>query len=415
MANSKNGFFRGVAAGIAFSVAGILATGAFLHFYDGETSLQSAVMASSNTSEETIIDAELIGKLQALQELVDEDFLMEAEDAQAFKDGIYRGFMSALGDPYSCYYNEEELAQLQESTSGVYSGIGVIVSQDIQTGQIRITKVFEGCPGAEAGLLPEDILVEADGMDVTAMDLSTAVTYIKGEEGTFVTIKVYRSTINDYVELKVERRSIEVPTVEAEMLEDSLGYIVVSEFDSVTADQFVEAIEELKAQGMEGLIVDVRDNPGGLLDVVVEMLDYMLPEGKIVYTEDKYGKGETFTSDAEHVFDLPLVVLTNENSASASEIFAGAIKDYGTGTIVGTTTFGKGIVQRIYSLGDGTAVKLTVSRYFTPNGVCIHELGIEPDVEIELNEELRTAVTISHEEDNQLQKAIEVLNSKIEE
>lgn len=416
----RRGFYQGIAAGVAICAAGAAVTGTFLHNRYGLVVVQGAtdeqtIPVSQGTDDGQVIDSELINKLESLEKLVDQEFLMEKEDSQAFKDGIYKGYMDALGDPYSCYYTEEELAQMEESTSGVYSGIGVMVTQDAKTKQIRITKVFEGCPGAEAGLLPEDILVEAAGLDVTDMDLSTAVSYIKGEEGTYVTLKVYRSTINDYVELKVERRSIEVPTVEYEMLEDSVGYVAVSEFDSVTANQYIQAVEDLKQQGMKGLIVDIRDNPGGLLNIVVDMLDYMLPEGTIVYTEDKEGKGDTYTSDAEHYFDLPLVVLINGNSASASEIFAGAIKDYEIGTIVGTTTFGKGIVQRIYSLGDGTAVKLTVSRYFTPNGVCIHGVGIEPDVEVELDEELRTAVTISHEEDNQLQKAIEELKDQIQQ
>jgi len=246
------------------------------------------------------------------------------------------------------------------------------------------------------------------------MDLNTVVSYMKGQEGTTVRLKVYRSTVNDYVEMDVERRSIEVPTVESEMLEDSIGYIMITEFDSVTADQFKERIDQLKAEGMKGLIVDVRGNPGGLLDVVVDMLDYMLPEGKIVYTEDKYGRGDTFMSDAEHYFDMPLAVLVNGNSASAAEIFAGAIQDYEVGKIVGTTTFGKGIVQHIYPFNDGTAIKLTVSRYFTPNGTCIHEVGIVPDVEVELNEELRTAVSIEFDEDNQLQTAISVIKEMME-
>ena len=275
--------------------------------------------------------------------------------------------------------------------------------------------MFENSPGEEAGILPGDILTEADGKDLSDMDLSTAVSYIKGEQGTTVKLKVYRSSVHDYVEIEAQRRRVSVPTVESQMLEDSIGYVIVSEFDSVTAKQYIQAIEDLEEQGMKGLIVDVRGNPGGLLDIVVEMLDYMLPEGTIVYTEDKYGKGDTYTSDAEHYFDMPLAVLVNENSASASEIFAGAIKDYGVGTIVGTKTFGKGIVQHIYQLEDNTALKLTVSRYYTPNGTCIHGVGIEPDVEVELDENLKTAVSISTEEDNQLQEAVSVIREKLQQ
>ncbi len=414
----KRGFFKGLAAGIAISVAGVFGGSAFLHYYCGISLVQSlpgqVVAASQSESSDSVVDDELLAKLQVLEYYVDQAFLMEKGDAEELKAGIYKGFMEALGDPYTCYYTEEEYEQLMESTSGIYSGIGIMVSQNIQTMQISVVRVFEGCPGAEAGLLPEDILVEVADMDITGMDLNTVVSYMKGQEGTTVKLKVYRSTINDYVEMEVERRSIEVPTVESEMLDESIGYITITEFDSVTADQFKERVEQLKSEGMKGLVVDVRGNPGGLLDVVVDMLDYMLPEGRIVYTEDKYGQGQTFRSDAEHYFDLPLAVLVNGNSASAAEIFAGAIQDYGIGTIVGTTTFGKGIVQHIYPFNDGTAIKLTVSRYFTPNGTCIHETGIVPDVEVELDEALRTEVTVETDEDNQLQAAISVIKEMLE-
>ena len=207
----------------------------------------------------------------------------------------------------------------------------------------------------------------------------------------------------------MERRTIEVPTVESEMLENQIGYIAITSFDDVTTEQFMTALDTLESQGMEALVVDLRNNGGGLVSSVCAILDRLLPEGLIVYTEDKYGNREEEYSDAENYFDKPLAVLVNGNSASASEIFAGAIKDYGIGTLVGTTTYGKGIVQKIYPLSDGTAVKLTVSKYYTPNGNNIHGTGIEPDVTVELDEELMYEVEIPKEEDNQLQAAIEVL------
>lgn len=408
----RKGFWQGLAVGIAVSAAAVTAGGVILNSrYKGE----AVQGAAASVSADSVVDGELIEKLHTLEAYVNQNFLMEKDDQEAFRDGIYKGYMEALGDPYSCYYTEEEYEQLMESTSGTYSGIGVVVTQDAETKQISVVRVFENSPGEEAGILPGDILTEADGKDLSDMDLSTAVSYIKGEEGTTVKLKVYRSSVHDYVEIEAQRRRVSVPTVESQMLEDSIGYVIVSEFDSVTAKQYIQAIEDLEEQGMKGLIVDVRGNPGGLLDIVVEMLDYMLPEGTIVYTEDKYGKGDTYTSDAEHYFDMPLAVLVNENSASASEIFAGAIKDYGVGTIVGTKTFGKGIVQHIYQLEDNTALKLTVSRYYTPNGTCIHGVGIEPDVEVELDENLKTAVSISTEEDNQLQEAVSVIREKLQQ
>ena len=261
----------------------------------------------------------------------------------------------------------------------------------------------------EAGLLPGDILYKVGDTEVTGMDLTMVVSQIKGKENTKVVISVVREGEEDYLDFQVERRTIEIQTVSSAMLEDQIGYIAITSFDDVTTDQFTKALDELEKQGIKGLVVDLRGNGGGLVSSVCAILDRLLPEGLIVYTEDKYGNREENTSDAEHYFDKPLAVLINGNSASASEIFAGAIKDYGIGTLVGTTTYGKGIVQKIYPLHDGTAVKLTVSKYYTPKGNNIHGIGIEPDVEIDLDEELKKEVLVPLEEDNQLQRARELL------
>lgn len=421
----NSGFSAGVFSGAAAALLGICIAGAYLHSNYGLSLVQTTYASGSVISDdgsieasvgtqEDIIDDELIQKLQILEACVDQYFLFDTEEAQTFKDSIYKAFMDSLDDPYSCYYTAEEYEDLMESTSGSYEGIGVVVSQDAQTKVITMVRPFAGCPGAEAGILPGDILISVDGTDVTGEDLTRVVSWIKGEVGTTVEIRVYRETQEEYYDFTVTRQKIEVPTVEHEMLQDNVGYVQVTEFDSVTADQFMAAVDDLKSQGMDGLVVDIRDNPGGLLNVVVDMLDYLLPEGTIVYTEDKYGEGDTYTSDAEHYFDLPLAVLINGNSASASEIFSGAIQDYGIGTIVGTQSFGKGIVQNVLPFNDGSAIKITVSRYFTPGGTCIHGIGITPDVEVDLNEELKTQVTVSRDEDNQLQEAIRVLKEELE-
>jgi carboxyl-terminal processing protease len=244
------------------------------------------------------------------------------------------------------------------------------------------------------------------------MDLSEVVSMIKTEEGDTVKIQVIRDGEDDYLTFDVERADIEIPTVNAEMLDDNIGYIEITEFDTVTEEQFIQAMEQLEEDGMEKLIIDLRNNPGGVLQTVCNMLKQILPKGLIVYTEDKDGNRTEYTCDGENEFTKPLVVLVNGNSASASEIFAGAVKDYGIGTLVGTKTFGKGIVQRIINLNDGTAVKLTVAKYYTPNGNDIHKVGIEPDVEVELDEGLEQKVTIEKDEDNQLQKAIEILQNQ---
>lgn len=348
------------------------------------------------------------GKLDEIQTLM-ETYYLEDIDTEQVEDFLYKGAVAGLGDIYAAYYTEEEYQSMIDSTNGSYCGIGVEISQNMTTGIITISRVFEGSPAEEAGLLPGDVIYMIGDTEVTGEDLNKVVSLIKGEEFTTTTVTVAREGEKDYLEVEVERRTIEVPTVESEMLDGNIGYIAITSFDDVTTEQFLTALDTLESQGMEKLIVDLRNNGGGLVSSVCAILDRLLPEGLIVYTEDKYGNREEEYSDAENYFDKPLAVLVNGNSASASEIFAGAIKDYGIGTLVGTTTYGKGIVQKIYPLSDGTAVKLTVSKYYTPNGNNIHGIGIEPDVIVELDESLENQVTVSKEEDNQLQAAIEAL------
>ena len=352
-------------------------------------------------------------KVNKLEALIDK-YYMEEVDKSKFADGIYKGMLASLGDPYSTYYTAKEYTALMESSNGVYCGIGATVTQNTTTGVASIVKPFVNGPAYEAGLLPGDILYKVSGEEVTGLDLTEIVSRIKGEEGTTVNVEIIREGVTEPMTFNIERRVIEVPTIEYEMLEGKIGYISITEFDEVTAKQFRNAIDDLNKQGQVGLIVDVRDNPGGRLDVVADMLDRMLPEGLIVYTEDKYGNREEIESSGKEKFDKPLAVLINGNSASASEIFAGAIQDYKIGTIVGTTSYGKGIVQSIIPLKeDGTAIKVTVSKYFTPNGRNIHGLGIEPDVKVELDESLKQQVVIDKDKDNQLLKAIEIINEKV--
>ena len=344
-------------------------------------------------------ETEITEKMEELNGYIDQYYLFDYTDEDV-ENGIYKGMMSGLGDVYTCYYTPDEYASFMESSNGNYSGIGAMLSQDYSTGIITVVQVFEGSPAEEVGLQPDDILYKVKGEEVTGQDLSLVVTDLKGEEGTDVDISVMRGT--EEIELTVTRRKIEVPTVESKMLTDTIGYIGITEFDDVTDDQFISALDELKNEGMQDLVIDLRNNGGGLVDVTCNILDQLLPEGLIVYTEDKYGNRQEEYSDAEHYFDGKMAVLVNGNSASASEIFAGAIKDYGVGTLIGTQTFGKGIVQSLFPLSDGSAIKITVSRYYTPAGNNIHEVGIEPDIVLERDTESA--------DDNQLQKAIEVLS-----
>lgn len=369
---------------------------------------QSSSVKMLNNSD--VIGKETNEKLERIEDLIDDNFYFEDDD-EAKQDGIIRGYMDSLDDPYSVYYTAEEYADFMEDADGEYVGVGVQVSQDIETKVITVTKVFDG-PAKEAGIQNEDVLTKVNGEDITTQDINAVVDKIKGEEGTEVTVTVYRASDKKDHDFTMKRRKVENPTVEYKMLDNNIGYIQISSFAEVTAEQFVEGIINLDTSGMEGLIIDLRDNGGGLLDIAVAMLDYMLPEGKIVYTEDKDGNVTSeYTSTDEYQFNKPLVVLVNGYSASASEIFAGAIKDYGIGTIIGETTYGKGIVQRMFPLDDGSAIKLTIAKYFTPKGNDIHKIGVEPNVEVELDADAYRES--DGEKDNQLDAAIECVMQKL--
>ena len=376
------------------------------------TKLQSGTI-SSETSEKLDLNlGQVKHKTGEIEALINAYYLDEI-DGQQVEDTMYTGMVAGLDDPYSVYYSKEELESMEEATAGEYSGIGATLSQDPETKEISVVSCFTGTPAEEAGLLPGDVITGWNGSSVSDMELSELVSKIKTDPDEHLTLSIERD--GEELEVELTRRAVEIPTVEYEMLEDQIGYIRLLEFDEVTAQQFEDAMSDLEIQGMEKLIIDVRNNPGGVLQTVCDMLDQLLPEGMIVYTEDKNGKRTEYTSDEEHQFTKPLAVLVNGNSASASEIFAGAVQDYGIGTIVGTTTFGKGIVQKIFYLSDGTGLKLTVAKYYTPKGHDIHKKGIRPDVEVELNEVLQNQSSISHEEDNQLQKAISVLQEQTQE
>ena len=299
------------------------------------------------------VTSETEEKIAELKKLIDENYLHDV-DEEELQEGIYKGYISGLDDPYSVYYDEEETKSFYETTEGEYDGIGAVLSQNMDTGIITLVQIYDDSPAMKAGLQDEDILYKVDKEEVTGEDLTEVVSHIKGEKGTTVDITVLRGEENEEVTVTVTRDTIQAQTVEYRMLEDNLGYIAVSEFDSVTYDQYQQALEDLQNQGMQGLIVDLRNNPGGNLSTVCDMLDLMLPEGLIVYTEDKDGNRQEMTSDDEHQFNLPMTVLMNGNSASASEIYAGAIQDYGLGKIVGTQSYGKGVVQQIFDLKDGT-------------------------------------------------------------
>lgn len=343
-------------------------------------------------------------KLSEIEWYIDNHYIFDV-DEEKLMDGLLAGYVTGLEDPYSVYYTPEEYASMLESANGEYYGIGVLVTQDTN-GAIQIVNVFRNSPAKEAGILKGDIIAGVDDLDITGMDLNQVVGYIKGKEGTSVELQILRDGEADLLNITVERRQVSVDTVEYRMLEEGIGYIQLVQFEDVSLDQMTEAVEALKSQGMEKLILDLRDNPGGLLTSVVAIADLFLPEANIFYMEDKSGSRTDYDATADQLFEGGLVVLVNENSASASEVLAGTLKDNDRAQLVGATTFGKGIVQTFYTLSDGSGVKLTTAHYFTPNGTDIHGMGVTPHVEVEQPKDEKTGES---ENDTQLNKALEII------
>lgn len=360
-------------------------------------------------SDEILSDLAFTQKIKYLENMIDEEYLGEIS-TDKLEEGVYAGLIYGLGDVYSRYYTKDEYEQESVTTEGSYVGIGVAM-QKYTAGGVQIVECYKGSTAEEAGVKVDDVITAINGEDITDTELQDVVSMIKDNEDKDVVLTVQRKG-EDTQEITVKVSNVELPSVFGEMLDENTGYIQITEFKGVTVEQYQEIFADLKEQGMERLVVDLRDNPGGLLNVVCDILRDILPEGLIVYTEDKNGNRSEETCDGKNPLDMPLAVLVNGNSASASEIFAGAVKDYGLGTIVGTTTYGKGVVQSIRQLSDGSAVKLTIANYYTPKGNSINKTGIRPDVEVELSPELLNQEEITHEEDNQLQAALNSLNAK---
>lgn len=362
---------------------------------------------SEEKTYEPIMSGAVSAKITTIERMIRQYYYKEV-DTKTLRDGLYSGLLESLEDPYSEYYSEEELEQVRQDTKGIYYGIGAYVSIDAETTLPVITGTISGTPAEEAGLQSDDIIYKVDGKETTGLTTTEVVTLIKGEEHTTVMLTLIRD--GETIDVEVERRKVESPTVQYHMEGDDIGYIQITEFSDVTTDQFTEAMAVLRGQGMNGLIIDLRSNGGGNLSTCCDIARQILPKGLIVYTKDKFGKGEEYACDGSKEIDVPLVVLVNGYSASASEILTGAVKDYGIGVVMGTKTYGKGIVQQIMSLNDGTAMKVTVSKYFTPNGNYIHEVGIEPDIEVEFDGEAYR----KDKTDNQLNAAVDQIKKMME-
>lgn len=422
---TKNKFWKGVLVGaLVMAFCGLLvvglAAGIWLVGRGAKIKEGSGLQTSITEQQEGVVEVDdyeldmaVIGpKLKYIEQLIDQYYLFdEDEERENPIDWIYSGYVYSLQDPYSSYYTAEEYQSLMESAEGEYCGIGVMVSQNVYTGIVTVVKVFKGAPAEVAGMLPGDIITAVGDIDISGMDLSLVVSdHIKGEEGTEVSLTVYRDSTGEYIDMTMERAVVQNPTVEYEMLDNQIGYVYLSSFEEVSTEQFIKAVEDLEEQEMESLILDLRNNGGGVVTAAEGISDYLIEDGKtIVSFKGKGVQDSTYVAKDGHEIEVPMVVLVNEQSASASEVLTGALRDNDTAIVVGTKTFGKGIAQGIFPIPDGSAVKLTTAYYYVPSGECIHKIGIEPDVAVELDEELKSMVEIPKEEDNQLQVAIDVL------
>mgnify|MGYP004512478035 FL=1 len=401
--SSVGSLLLGILLGIIISVTlvvagltGLVGTGFFHISADG------IYVTGTSSDDSDGIGSKVEAKLNALDSVLSNKFYFDDVDDEKAANSIYKAYLSSYGDKYTVYYTPEEYKSLVESTSGTFYGIGA-VCQKSDEGGIVIVEPYEDAPAYKAGIRKGDRVIKVDGKDIMDMDLSAAVAIIKGDRGTKVTLTVIRD--GQTMDISIKRDAVNIKTVDYEMREDSIGYIVISQFDDVTTEQFKSALTDLQNQGMKGLIIDVRSNPGGVLSVVVDIVDEIVPKGLIVYTEDVDGNRKEYNGKSSNELSIPIAVLVDGNSASASEIFAGALQDYGKAKIIGTQTFGKGIVQTIQPLTDGSAIKYTIAKYYTPKGQDIHGHGVTPDIVVEYDG--------SVDSDNQYDAAMDYVKSQL--
>lgn len=397
----KKSFSRGLLLGSSCCLLLVLIFG-FVLVFTGRVSVPSA--GNSGASEE--LKKKVERKAKVLESYIDTYFLDEINE-EKMADSVYKGIIDGLGDEYAAYYNKEEYQQIQESTSGVFCGIGAYISADTDTGIVSIVKPMKNSPAEKAGVKAGDIIFAVDGKEVTGMEISQVQAMVKGERGTKVKLSLVRD--KEQKEVEVTRDEIEEDTVAYRMLPGKIGYVQVSGFEQVTPAQYEKAMKALEKKGQKGMIIDLRDNGGGLLDAAVDMLDRILPKGVVVYSKDKDGNKQEFFAEEDDTFQKPLVILVNENSASASEVFSGAIQDEKAGILMGTQTFGKGIVQSMFDLGDDTGLKMTTAKYYTPKGRNIHGKGLTPDKKVDLTEEISTLSDGKTKVDSQMKAAHDYL------
>ncbi len=352
-------------------------------------------------------NSKISSALTSIRKIIDKKFLGEIDEEKILNETI-KGYVKGLDDPYTEYMTKEEMEEFNTDIMGNFTGIGIYLTNDVERNVIVIISPIKDSPAYKAGILPGDIITKVDGVSYTGEQLTEASNKIKGEIGTKVKLEILRN--DETIELEITREHIKINHVESKILNNNIGYIEFNSFDDGCSDEFKEKVEELKSKNITSLIIDIRNNGGGLVDEAIKIADYIVEkDATLLITKDKTGEEEITKAEIDPIIDVPIVVLTNESSASASEILAGALKDNGKATIVGEKTYGKGVIQELLTLTDGSGLKITTSEYYTPNRNKINEVGITPDVEVKLDEEVEDELTIEESKDNQLQKAIEIL------
>lgn len=401
--HGKKSYFAGLITGVIWGIAVVFILIILSNIIESELTESGKISDNVGTSALTGSS-----KSSIIKQYIDKYF-MEDVDNDILTEGMYKGMLESLNDPYSVYYTKDEVESLKQSSEGEYVGLGISVTQNNETKVITVTKVYDDSPAKDAGIESGDTIYSINDNVLTDETLDELLVDIKGEEGKEVKMQLKRG--EETIDADMKLREVLIDVVSYEMLEDNIGYIIIDQFTGTSAEQVEEAINDLKLQGMERIIVDLRDNPGGQLECIQAILNYFLPKDKLLlYSETKDGEQEKYYTENDGLItDMPLCVLVNENSASASEVFAGVVKCYDRGKLVGTKTFGKGIMQSTFGLSDGTAIKLTIGKYYLPDDSNIHGIGIEPDYEVKLPEDVTNVWALKHPDDPQLTKAIEVV------
>ena len=386
---------------VAFVTFLLTSIGMYQYFTKSDTG--KFLIATSDTASTTDISTQI----SKYRQLIDKYYLGEV-DEEKLTEGAIKGYIEGLDDPYTEYISKEDMEDYMADVTGNFVGIGIYMVKDTENDKIMVLSPIKGGPAERAGIQPGDLIISVDGETCTAEDMSVIATKIKGEEGSTVKLEILRG--NETLNFELTRENIKVNPVEGEVLEGNIGYIEFSSFDTGTAEEFKTKFEELQSQGINSLIIDLRNNGGGVVDEALEIAGYILDKDSVIlYEVDKDGNEQVEKTENDPIINMPVIILTNENTASSSEILAGALKDHGKATIVGTKTYGKGVIQQLLSLPDGSGLKITSEEYLTPNKTKINEIGIEPDETVELPETVTNILQVERDQDTQLQKAIEML------